>query len=251
MDFPGKARAWIATVVGALFSIVAAMIPPANAGDLATLEPIGFSEDGSLFAYQETGVQDGSGFPYANIFVLDLEKDQFVEPSPIRVLLKNEAASIAEAMSEARMEASDLLARFTPEPRPGLAVVENLPTDLSADGTIARFVPRMIVPPIDRPVELRLSTFPMAGPELCEGIADTRGYRLIRIALSDGETTRTLHEDTGIPVSRNCPMDYAIRQVRLYAKPAGGYAGVAIIAVQSFGFEGPDTRHIAVPVPMG
>ncbi|MER0237391.1 DUF2259 domain-containing protein [Fulvimarina sp. MAC8] len=237
-------------MASALFLVAYLMPDPARAGDLAKLEPIGFSEDGSFFAYQESGVQDGSGFPYANIFVLDLNNDRFIRPTPIRVTLKDETASIADAVNEARIEASELMSQLIPEPRPGLAVVENLPTDLSADGKIARFVPRMIVPPIDGAVELRLSTFPMAGPELCEGITDTAGYKLTKIALAEGDKTLTLHEDTGIPISRGCPMDYSIRQVRLAMKPMGGYAGVAIIAFQSYGFEGPDTRHIAVPVPM-
>ncbi|MEN3792226.1 DUF2259 domain-containing protein [Fulvimarina sp. MAC3] len=243
-------RALIGFVASALFLAAYPWDLSAHAGDLAKLEPIGFSEDGSVFAFQETGVQDGSGFPYANIFVLDLKRDRFIEPSPVRVLLKDETMSVAEAMSEARAEASDILTRLMPEPRRGLAVVENLPTDLSTDGKIARFMPRRIVPPVDPAVELRLSTFPMPGPELCAGIAETAGYRLTKIGLAEGQQTVTLHEDTGIPLSRGCPLDYTIRQVRLYAKPSGGYAGVAIIAVESVGFEGPDTRHIALPVPM-
>ncbi|EAU41181.1 hypothetical protein FP2506_12979 [Fulvimarina pelagi HTCC2506] len=233
-----------------LFLTAYPMIVPAHAGDLAKLEPIGFSDDGAVFAYQESGIQDGSGFPYANIFVLDLDKDRFIRPSPIRVTLSDETSTVADAMNEARSQASILLSDLMPEPRPGLAVIENLPTDLSTDGKVVRFVPRLFVPPIDAATELRLSTFPMAGPELCEGITDTAGFKLNRIALAEGEKALTLHEDTGIPFSRGCPTDYEIRQVRLYMKASGGYSGVAIIAVESYGFEGPDTRHIAVPVPM-
>ncbi|MDY8108399.1 DUF2259 domain-containing protein [Fulvimarina sp. 2208YS6-2-32] len=220
----------------------------AAAGDIATLEPIGFSQDGDLFAYQESGIQDGSGFPYAHIFVLDLNADRFVDPSPVRVLLKDEAASVADAMSEARAMVAMLLAERLADPRKGEVVVENLPTDLSADPKTARFVPRAILPPIDDPIELRLSTFALQGPEFCE--AETRGFRLARIALVAGAATSVLHEDTGIPVSRSCPLDYGIRQVRIYEKPSGGFAGVALLTVTSRGFEGPDIRHIALPVPL-
>nr|WP_272210755.1 DUF2259 domain-containing protein [Marinicella sp. W31]MDC2876669.1 DUF2259 domain-containing protein [Marinicella sp. W31] len=41
----------------------------ATAGDFATFTPLGFSDDGSVFAFEEFGVEDGSGFPYSNIFL--------------------------------------------------------------------------------------------------------------------------------------------------------------------------------------
>ena len=48
------------------------MAGPARAGDIALLESLGFSEAGDVFAFQQSGVEDGSGFPYADIFFLDL-----------------------------------------------------------------------------------------------------------------------------------------------------------------------------------
>jgi predicted secreted protein len=36
---------------------------PALAGDTAELNILGFSADGNVFAFEEYGVQDGSGFP--------------------------------------------------------------------------------------------------------------------------------------------------------------------------------------------
>ena len=43
----------------------------ARAGDVAELEILGFSDDGGVFAFEEYGVQDGSGFPYANRYYID------------------------------------------------------------------------------------------------------------------------------------------------------------------------------------
>jgi predicted secreted protein len=45
-------------------------VPAAHAGDYAYRDILGFSSDGKSFAFEEYGVQDGSGFPYANIFVV-------------------------------------------------------------------------------------------------------------------------------------------------------------------------------------
>ncbi|TIL61031.1 MAG: hypothetical protein E5Y89_28055, partial [Mesorhizobium sp.] len=43
-----------------------ATVATAGAGDVAELEILGFSKDGGVFAFEEYGVQDGSGYPYAS-----------------------------------------------------------------------------------------------------------------------------------------------------------------------------------------
>jgi predicted secreted protein len=58
---------------------------PANAGSISELEILGFSADASIFAFEEHGIQDGSGFPYANRFYIDVATDGFVAGTPIRV----------------------------------------------------------------------------------------------------------------------------------------------------------------------
>ena len=47
------------------------------AGDRALIDLIGYSEDGRIFAFEEFGIQDGSGFPYSNIYVVDLPADKW------------------------------------------------------------------------------------------------------------------------------------------------------------------------------
>jgi predicted secreted protein len=50
----------------------------AMAGDAAELDFLGFSEDGGYFAYAESGVQDGSGFPYCSIRAVDSSTGEVV-----------------------------------------------------------------------------------------------------------------------------------------------------------------------------
>ncbi|MGE6786024.1 DUF2259 domain-containing protein, partial [Ensifer adhaerens] len=52
-----------AAISGLCCLAAAATASPALAGDYAALQPIGFSADGNVFAFEEYGVQDGSGFP--------------------------------------------------------------------------------------------------------------------------------------------------------------------------------------------
>ena len=55
----------------------------ALAGDFANLNVLGFSSDGNIFAFEQYGVQDGSGFPYADRFYIDTNTCLlYTSPSP-------------------------------------------------------------------------------------------------------------------------------------------------------------------------
>ncbi|TGW02055.1 DUF2259 domain-containing protein, partial [Mesorhizobium sp. M2D.F.Ca.ET.145.01.1.1] len=76
----------------------------AQAGDVAELEILGFTRDGSVFAFEEYGVQDGSGFPYANRYYIDTSSDSFLKGTPIRVRLDDENATFDAARVQARQK---------------------------------------------------------------------------------------------------------------------------------------------------
>jgi len=77
-----------AVIVQLVFSVK--LVAAADASDRAI---IGFSKDGSHFAFEEYGMQDGSGFPYADIYIINLKTDKWVKGSPIRVLVRDENAT--------------------------------------------------------------------------------------------------------------------------------------------------------------
>ena len=68
-----------------LFTVLSNSI--AWAGDYASRHVIGFSADGRYFAFEQYGAQDGSGFPYAEIFIIDTQADSWVAGSPDSRLL--------------------------------------------------------------------------------------------------------------------------------------------------------------------
>ncbi|MEC5324789.1 DUF2259 domain-containing protein [Aurantimonas sp. A3-2-R12] len=240
----------IAAAAAVLLVALPGFASPASAGDAARLEPLGFSEDGKVFAFEQSGIQDGSGFPYAEIFFLDLAEDRFLPPSPVRIRIEADGAGIADAREQAREAAQALFTTYDPEAHPGSLVVANPPTELSADPYRARFLPRPIEPTPDKPVELRLEPIPLSGGKACEVFGTSYGYRLVRIATKPGDAAVLIHEDTAIPESRGCPLDYALSEIRVYERPTGGFSAVAIIGVKSVGFEGPDLRYIANPLSM-
>ncbi len=56
----------------------------ASSGDVATFTNLGFSRDGRLFMFGQYGVDDESAQPYAELGLVDVEKNEFVPDGRIR-----------------------------------------------------------------------------------------------------------------------------------------------------------------------
>lgn len=220
---------------------------PSWAGDTAELNILGFSADGSIFAFEEYGIQDGSGFPYANRFYIDTESDSFLPGTPIRVRIDDESASLDEARAAAREDGQSIISDEELAANRGITAGFNPVTELSADPHRMAVNPRVVVPPIDMPVEFRVEEIALQAPPDCEGFGDIMGYRLTRVGVSPGETAELIHEDDTIPASRRCPLGYHIGAVQTFFPEGNEPVFAVLIAVRSVGFEGPDHRWIAVP----
>ncbi len=221
--------------------------PYAKAGDASSVNVLGFSGDGSIFAFEDHGVQDGSGFPYANRFYIDTASDSFVSPSPIRIRLDDETASITAAREQARLAGEAIVSDAELAENSGYLAGFNEITELSADPFIIVVNPRPVFPPIDAPLEFRLEEISFAASDTCAGLDDTtKGFRLVAIDSQPGGATRLLHEDSSVPGSRGCPIGYRIGGVQTFMPHQGASALAVLISVESFGFEGPDHHWMAV-----
>ena len=219
-----------------------ALASPALAGDFAEREILGFSPDGNYFAFEEYGIQDGSGFPYSNVFFIETATDTWLADTPIRVRTDLDSAVLAETRFEARELAQPFLTTYAIG-SPANLVASNPPTELSADPHLVRFLPRQVAPPIDEAWTVTLDEIPLPGRDCPEG-STYNGYRLT--LSGPGGQARILNDDTSIPDSRRCPLNYAISDVLTYYPDAGQPALVVMISVFSYGFEGPDRRFLAV-----
>ncbi|MDB5537352.1 MAG: hypothetical protein JWQ65_2227 [Devosia sp.] len=230
------------------------LVAPAWAGDRAGIGFIGYSEDARYFAFEEFGIQDGSGFAYANIYVLDLQADQWVKDTPVWARLEDENSTLAAARAKALDQARPTL--------DGLGIGE--PVDviaLNGDGAVGtddkalRFgQPGYSMAPAEASYELTLSgvaaTLSMAS---CVGETEA-GETGFALNLTVGGKTHEVYRDKSVPESRGCPLGY-----RLYGvitpfddlaafAPELGPGALAIVSVYSLGFEGADRRFIAVPL---
>ncbi|MEM7289225.1 MAG: DUF2259 domain-containing protein [Pseudomonadota bacterium] len=219
-----------------------------QAGDFAKREIHGFSFDGGLFAFEEYGVQDGSGFAYANIYVINTATDQWTAGSPFRVLLKDDTKSVFDAREEARIMAGPVMKSF--EGR-GNVVATNRSTEKGIDSKRMVANPRFVVPPIDEEIEYRITKKSFIASELCAPFGPAIGFKLTQIATGPSQSSRILHEDQSVPKSRNCPRDYDFADLVTYY-PTNASPKVAIIILMTTqGFEGPDGRFLAITASIG
>jgi predicted secreted protein len=222
----------------------------AAGGEAADLNILGFSKDGGVFAFEEYGRQDGSGFPFANRFYIDVVKDRFLPNTPIRVRIDDESASIEAARTKARQQGQAILAEAVLAANRGFTVGSNAITELSADPHRMLVNPRPVFPPVDAPIEFRLeevsASQESAGAIGCEGFGEIKGFRLLSVTMEPGAAVRTLHADSTIPKSRACPLGYSIGAVQTLHPAEGQPVLAVLIAIRSVGFEGPSFRWIAV-----
>ncbi len=218
----------------------------AKAGDAAELEILGFSNDGGVFAFEEYGIQDGSGFPYANRYYIDTDTDTFLKGTPIRVRIDDETASLADARRQARDKGEAVVKQAELAANPGFTAGFNAITELSADPYRMVVNPRPVFPAIDKPLEFRLDILLFGEVAQCHGMGEAVGLRLLRVDASDGGRTQTVHEDKALPQSRNCPTGYSIGAVQTFSTQNRLSHYAVLIAVQQVGFEGPNHRWMAV-----
>lgn len=242
-DAGGRGIAWVLVALAVLAALLAA---PARAGDTAEAEVLGFAD--GLFAFEEYGVQDGSGFPYANIYVIDTESDAWVDGTPIRVRIDDEGATLAAARAEA---AARLAAAFGDrfDGARALTLAASPLGEVGADPVRLAFAPIIPSNPMADPetvYEARLDLYyaPTAAENCITYIGDRpMGARLI--VEREGGGSAVLSEDETVPRSRGCPITYRISRVVVpVAWPPDRVA--VLLSVFTPGFEGPQRRFIAV-----
>ncbi|MEO0496896.1 MAG: DUF2259 domain-containing protein [Pseudomonadota bacterium] len=218
-----------------------------HAADTAQLTVRGFSPDGSTFTFEERGVQDGSGFAYANIFVVDVERDAYVPGSPVRVRLDEDGSSPWAAIAQARSDAQAAGILRT-DYAPGDVVAAYPFAQFVNDKTSATFVLNPNSVGFAPLYLLKINSFPAAaGLQICSDMGfATAGFE-VDWGRTDEPGRISYRDNNTLPESRGCATDYEIAEVRTYFPPKRGVVTAAILRVRTPGFENAGQwRHIVV-----
>jgi len=231
----------------------------AHAGDAAARRFIGFSPDGSVFAFEQyTTIYDEEA-AFSEYVIIDTEKDRLVPGAPVRVFIRDENDGLSEekARAEAEKKAKPLLDRYQVGD-PGGYVAGQPSMDLDEIGIYQRdpkpLAKSLEVPlPGGRKARLALASLPL-GTAMCEGYGGraTPGRAKVaglRLTMSlDGAAPVVLQQDKALPKARRCAADYGIAEAYLHTAPDGTVTLAALIEyADNDGYHaGPNRRFMAV-----
>ncbi|RAI33104.1 DUF2259 domain-containing protein, partial [Rhodoplanes roseus] len=93
--------------------------------------------DGKYFGFEQYGVEDGTGFPYSDIFLIDVEKDVWVKGTPIQQLVRRAGTDLEKVREASRLRAEPFLWRLNVGTKGNHVLADPSETAEAA----ARFVP--------------------------------------------------------------------------------------------------------------
>lgn len=232
--------------VGFIFAAILLLAANCFAGDYATLNVIGFSKDGRYLAFEEYGTQDGSGFPYSNIYFINVEKNAYAAPR-VAVMIEKETASEDTARKRSALLAAKRARQLAIiKGNLGKLVVSHQITDLTFDSqadnspAVIRFAEEIGSMYQRGDFELALAQTPIKTKD-CEVLEDETKVIELKLTNKAEDTSRFLQKDATLPNGRGCATDYRMQDVYLYKGLIAVFVGVF-----TRGFEGPDMRFMAV-----
>jgi predicted secreted protein len=209
----------------ALFAVVA------RAGDAANLEFLGFSKDGRYLAFEQYGIQDGSGFAYASVSVVDTTKNLLVKQASS--LIEREEAKVSQA--RAGLNTSSLLRTYGIVAGNQGRFVGIAPQAPNIQGQRSQFIYG------GRTHELELlSEFVDVDEKVCVDKIQARLELRLTVSNVAGKP-RTLQKDGVLPASRACARSYEMKSAHIL-----GNTLVVFVVVHLPGFEGSDLRWMAI-----
>jgi predicted secreted protein len=226
----------------------------AFAGDAAKLTHIGFSGDGKSYAFMQSGVQDGSGFAYAEIRFLDTANNKY-SASAVSVIQEDEdtISTLSDIEEKALKNAEATLKSLEISPSlKGDVLVSRKISDLEARKLKeVSFSNGPIIGGLSAAqYKVKLSTTKVkpAANTYClnDGVALKMKLELVNVK---SKKTTVLQEDKTLPASRGCVHSYEIEDVVVINPDQMSELAskvVVLIRVFTVGFEGEDVRYMAV-----
>lgn len=216
----------------------------AQAGDASLTRSLGFSADGKYYAFAQFGTQDGSGFAWAEVAVIDVSKNAYAASRTVLIREENssEEAALASAVKQVQLPRFGIVAGKNL----GRTLLQRLPTDRStytsnqftfdywAEGGASSPTPRY-----DVAIESSATEDKTDG-KYCTDVFGM-APQLLKLSVLGGAAPVVLQNDESLPKRRLCAGNYALRSVTSYKNKL-----VIGVSYEEPGFEGPNVRNMIV-----
>lgn len=235
----------------------------ANAGDAAARHVVGFSPDGSIFAFEQYTMLYEDEAAFSEYVIIDTRHDRFLPGTPLKVLLRgDDGLDEKKAREDAAQRVAPLLAthgitaageRFAGQPSMelddiGIYQMSDTPLAPALDFTLKD----------GRRIALKANGIAI-GKALCAGVggrgvagkADVRGLKLTMQI--DGAAPAVLHNDSAtkgarLPPRRRCAGGYGIAEAHAYVAPDRSVTLAVLVEYTDYDdfHAGPNRRFMAV-----
>ncbi|MGO7169095.1 DUF2259 domain-containing protein [Rhizobium leguminosarum] len=234
-------------IIGGMLAAAFAGLPgPSLAGDIANIQPIGFSADGKVFGFQEFGIEESGNLPYSNTYFIDTEDGHYLEGTPFHTELTDKDANLSKARRQNLTAARSQMDKYDLLTNPGLIAAFNTPTELGSPSKTIRYTTLATDGPPKSPYTLSLGEMPVPTPKDCAAV-DKRviGFSLQMIEKEGAPNRQAARQATAVPAERVCSVEYRIGGAVVYQPEAGNQVHIALVLAFDADRNG---RWIAVPV---
>ncbi|MBY3151596.1 DUF2259 domain-containing protein [Rhizobium laguerreae] len=234
-------------IIGGMLAVAFAGLPGLSlAGDIANIQPIGFSADGKVFGFQEFGIEESGNLPYSNTYFIDTEDGHYLEGTPFHTELIDKDANLSKARRQNLTAARSQMDKYDLLTNPGLIAAFNPPTELGSPSKTIRYTMLATDGPPKAPYTLSLGEMPVPTPKDCAAV-DRRviGFSLQMIEKEGAPNRQAARQATAVSAERVCSVEYRIGGAVVYQPEGGNQVHIALVLAFDADRNG---RWIAVPV---
>lgn len=222
-----------------IFLLLVTWLSSAWASEATHLSVVGFSKDGSRLAFQQSGITGGEGIAIATMYFIDVVGNKYEEkPVETRGSISDDEKAVLKANLEQTKDKLNELGIIADNP--GEQVLARPLSDVGADPKKAKFV--VGVPLTGLAHKTYTVTLELKNGDVeCANLGKSQMFNLT-VTNENDKKSKPLQNDTKVPESRGCPLDYRIADVFVYQEKF-----VAVfVNVFTPGFEGQNVRYLVV-----
>jgi predicted secreted protein len=196
----------------------------AFAGDISKYEFMGFSKDLRYCAFETYGIQDGSGFPYSEIYIINVDKNAY-QTKPYQYC-NDEDTNIDKTRKVVLKMAVPFLKKYGIEKSQQGTLLFNKPKNLQS---------------CNFKIKNKKCSLKLLERELDDPTTDFVIEKIFELQLIvDGKMT-ILQKDSKLPESRGCPYKYRLLSAYYHTNKIAVF-----VEYDDYGFEGPNVRQLLV-----